>query len=80
MNRHLTYVIEARRRWSDAEWIVGHGRFASVAFCRVTTVVLCETVAEAEMAKRRIDRMGCGGFCGGMHDIVPLVARLRKAS
>ncbi len=37
------YIAEARKRWPAAEWIVGSGQWASVAYCCVTTVALFDT-------------------------------------
>ena len=69
------YVDTARRRWPAAEWIIGNGRYASVAYCDVTTVILFETQAEAEHAKAFIDRLACGHACLREHEIVNLGAR-----
>lgn len=60
----------AAERWPDAEWIYGHGPYASVAHCNVTTVLLHPTEEQAQAAKRRIDRGGCGGRCVRQHEIV----------
>lgn len=65
---------EAKKRWGkEAAWIAGHGRFALLAWCRVLTVTLWETKAEAEMAKNGIDKFGCGGACSRHHEIVELI-------
>jgi hypothetical protein len=66
------YVAVARRRWPDAAWIIGSGRFASVAFCREVTVMLFQTMAEAQTAKRLIDRIACGGRCVRNHVVLPI--------
>lgn len=74
------YVAAARRKWPAAEWIIGDGRYASVARCDVTTVMLFATPAEAERAKALIDRTGCGHACRGEHEITDLdVYQPRKA-
>jgi hypothetical protein len=70
-----SYVATARRRWPAAEWIIGNGRYASVAYCDVTTVILFATRAEAERAKALIDRIACGHACLREHEIVNLGAR-----
>jgi hypothetical protein len=66
------YVAEARRRWPAAEWIIGDGPHASVAYCDVTTVMLFATPAEAQRAREFIDRLACGGACVRQHEIVNL--------
>ena len=66
------YVSVARRRWPAAEWIIGEGRYASVASCDVTTVMLFRTQAEAGHAKTLIDNLGCGGACIRKHEITDL--------
>ena len=64
---------EARRRWgSKAEWIEGDGQFALLAWCRVLTVTLWPTRAEAEKQKKVIDETACGGGCTGNHEIIDL--------
>lgn len=72
--RQHSYAAVARRRWPDAEWIIGHGRYASVARCETTTVILFATPAEADQAKTLIDRTGCGHACRGEHQITDLGA------
>jgi hypothetical protein len=68
------YIAVARRRWPAAEWIIGDGRYASVAHCDSTTVILFTTPAEAEHAKTLIDHTGCGHACHGEHEITDLDA------
>lgn len=54
---------EAQKRWGkEAEWIRGNGQFALLARCRVLTVTLWSTRAEAEEQKRFIDKYACGGY------------------
>lgn len=68
-----TWQKEAKRRWGrKAEWITGDGQFALLAHCRVLTVTLHQTMAQAEESKRFIDRMGCGGLCTNNHEIIAL--------
>lgn len=68
-----TYVTEARHIWPRAEWIIGAGQYASVAYCGVTTVMLFRSLAEAERAKAAfIDRLACGHVCRVEHEIVNL--------
>ena len=72
---HRSYPTLARCVWRRAEWVTGAGPYATLARCRVLTVQLHPTLAEAEAAKRVIDRSGCGGRCpctGAGHEIVRL--------
>ena len=62
----------AQEMWPDAEWITGTGRWASVAHCRVTTVMLFENRSKALKAKAAIDRTACGGLCYRDHMVVNL--------
>ena len=67
------WLTEARRRWGkEAECISGDGRFALLALCRVLTVTLWPTKAEAEKQKEVIDRTQCGGLCLRDHEIIDL--------
>jgi hypothetical protein len=68
------YVSVARRRWPAAEWIIGDGRYASVAYCDTTTVMLFATLAEAQRAKAFITRLGCGHACRVEHEVTDLDA------
>ena len=55
---------KARKKWGrKAEWIEGEGQYALLAWCRVLTVMLCQTIDEAEEKKKFIDEIGCGGNC-----------------
>lgn len=65
-------VHEARRRWPHAEWIIGSGKWASVASCDVLTVMLFATEAEADTSRAFIDRTGCGHACIRDHDVIAL--------
>lgn len=67
------YAEEAKCRWRRAEWIVGSGPWASVSECPpAPTIMLFETRAEANIAKRQIDLTGCGGRCCNKHSVVNL--------
>jgi hypothetical protein len=68
------HVSAARNRWPAAEWIIGDGRYASVAYCGTTTVMLFATLAEAERAKTFIDRLACGHACQAGHEVIDLQA------
>jgi hypothetical protein len=70
-----SYVAMARRHWPAAEWIIGQGRYASIAYCDVTTVMLFAAQAEAEHAKAFIDRIACGHACLREHEIADLGGR-----
>lgn len=67
------WQTQARKRWGkQAEWITGDGQFALLAWCRVLTVSLWPTMAEAGEQKKFIDEGGCGGLCSRKHEIVDL--------
>jgi hypothetical protein len=66
------HAAVARRRWPAAEWIIGDGRYASVARRGITTVMLFATPAEAGRAKALIDRTGCGQACRREHEVTNL--------
>lgn len=70
--KHRKYNAMAKCIWPRAEWIVGEGPFASVAYCRVTTVELFADEDRAAAAKRMIDSTGCGGMCSKRHEIIEL--------
>jgi len=64
---------KARKRWGkEAAWIEGDGQFALLAWCRVLTVTLWPTRAEALKQKKVIDETACGGGCTGNHEIIDL--------
>ncbi len=68
-----SWQTEAKRRWGKkAAWIHGDGQYALLAHCRVLTVTLWSTSAEAGESKREIDRYACGGLCTGAHEIIDL--------
>ena len=69
---HRTYSALARCMWPSAD-VSGEGPYATVASCRVRTVHLHATEAEAAAAKQRIDDSGCCGACIRRHEIVALV-------
>jgi len=67
------WVNEARLKWPKAIWIIGNGPYASVSACNIKeTVILFETLAEAEIAKNQIDKTACGGKCKRNHFIIDL--------
>ena len=76
-----TYRAEARRRWgSQADWINGDGRYATLARCPSggsgghdrLTVQLHVTPEQANEALAFIAQFGCGGACRGRHELVDL--------
>lgn len=68
-----SWTDEAERRWGKkAAWIQGDGQFALLAWCRVLTVTLWVTRAEAEEQKKFIDEYACGGLCKGDHEIIDM--------
>lgn len=69
---HRTWATLAKCVWPRAYWIQGDGPYASVAHCRVLTIVLAQTAQGAQNAKALIDDMGCGGWCTARHEVVRL--------
>ena len=68
---NVTWHTKAGRKWGKkAESIEGEGQYALLAWCRVLTVMLCQTRDEAEEKKKFIDEIGCGGFCTNKHEII----------
>jgi hypothetical protein len=55
--------------------------WALVASCRALKITLWYERADAEAAKAKLDRTGCGGACHGQHGIVLMTVeevKLRK--
>lgn len=52
------------------EWISGTGNIALIAWCRVPTVTLHQSMESALKSKRLIDHTACGGLCHRSHQIV----------
>ena len=69
---HRTFNRFAQCAIRGTEWVEGEGPIAVIAWCRVPTVTLHETMESAESAKRSIDETGCGGSCIRNHEIVRL--------
>ncbi len=69
---HRMWNAFARCVWPRAVWVNGEGPWASVAYCGGTTVMLFTTLVNATDAKGSIDAYGCGGRCGGRHEVVRL--------
>ena len=75
--RHGTYHVAAKCIWPRAVWIIGEGRFALLAWCRVLTVTLHDNPTSAEEAKALIDHTACGGMCSRRHEIVEITDTAR---
>ena len=70
---NMTWYTKARKKWGrKAECIEGEGRYALLARCRVLTITLCQTRAEAEQREIFIDEIGCGRLCTKKHEIIDL--------
>lgn len=67
-----TYLAKAKSWWPNAEWVIGRGRWATLAYCRVLTIQLHDTEEQAEKALNWIGRIGCGGVCHRDHHLVDL--------
>lgn len=70
--RHRTYRTFAKCIWPRAEWILGDGPYATIAYCRVTTIELHADLDAARCALAVIDSTGCGGRCSRRHKLVQL--------
>jgi hypothetical protein len=70
---------EAWRRWPEAAWIEGDGRFAFVTYCRDAAVTLWPTEEDAQAEKAKLDGWGsCGGRCWKDHVIIDLESERPK--
>lgn len=61
----------------NAVWVTGEGRYATISWCsgpsyrhHGPSVMLHETLDQAQKAVAFIDRFGCGGGCSKQHEIV----------
>jgi hypothetical protein len=70
--RHRTYATLAKCIWPRAVWIHGDGEYASVAYCRNTTVWLHPNLEQANASLAWIDHFGCGGRCSRDHKVIRL--------
>jgi len=70
----INYRPAARRRWPEAQWVDGEGRWALLARCYSLGISLHPTLIAAEEWKRLIDAVGCAPLCLGpsRHRIVDL--------
>lgn len=71
-SRHRTWGALARCIWPRAEWISGVGPYATVAYCRVTTVELHRDEQTARAALATINGTACGGRCYRDHELIVL--------
>lgn len=69
---HRTYLTLAKCMFRRANWVTGEGQYASVSWCRGTSVMLHATKEGAEEAKAFIDQHGCGGMCRKKHEVILL--------
>jgi hypothetical protein len=66
------YISRAKKRWHNAVWIEGEGRYALLAHCRELSISLWATMEEAESEKKILDKFGCGGMCDELHEIIDM--------
>lgn len=64
-------------------WVTGVGQYACISWCNgrrhrnhYVTVVLHETLEQAQRAKGQIDSSACGGLCERKHQVVRVVLRV----
>ena len=82
-HHHRSDAAEARCLWKFAEWVVGSGRWATLAGCGCLTVVLHQSKADALASLAFIDNYGCGHRCPNnvqlkRHRLVYLTPRRSK--
>jgi|GEM_PF-2526319 len=51
-------------------WVAGSGSYALIAWCKVPTVTLYPSLADALEGAEVIATGGCGGRCRGRHEVV----------
>lgn len=70
----MNSIVAIRKRFPQAMWIHGSGRYATLAWCgdyrhlgykSGLTVELQDTLEKAKEAKKHIDNSGCGYQCRG---------------
>lgn len=66
------YRKRAKTLWPVTCWIEGHGRYAVVAYCRITSVSLHRDLDQAKASLAYINYYACGGMCIHDHEIVDL--------
>lgn len=71
--KHRSFRTLAACVWRRTCWIRGTGPYATVAYCRSTSVQLHDTREEAEGSLAFINELACGGFCRKDHHLVKLV-------
>ncbi len=77
---HRTWKTLGKCLWPEAAWVMGVGEWASVAYCRVTTVMLWPTEQDARAGLEFIDMTGCGGRCGRLHALVRIAPHLHPVT
>ncbi|KHL18533.1 hypothetical protein CLV56_4012 [Mumia flava] len=68
--KHRTTKTFMQCAYPRAEWVVGEGKYAVLAWCSVLTVTLWSNREAAFAALAEIDNLACGGRCTRRHDIV----------
>jgi hypothetical protein len=77
MTKPSSYLRRARKKWPRAIWIIGDGAYASVSRCPPgETVMLFDTMAQAEALKGFIDTTGCCDTC--RHDHLTLELKITR--
>lgn len=77
--RHRNWRTVAACRFGKLLWVLGDAPWASLSRCHPGgTVILYDTLAEAEHAREVIDSCGCGGCCAKQHQVVDLAAAYRR--
>ena len=69
---HHGYQSLAECRWPEAAFVTGDGPWALIAKCDMVSVALYESREEARRRRKRLDTVGCGRTCDGLHDVVDL--------
>lgn len=70
--KRQTYLARAKAWWPNAEWVIGKGRWATLAYCSELTVMLHATKEDAEKSLGFIGRIGCGHRCYRDHYLVDM--------
>jgi hypothetical protein len=68
--RHRTVNTFMKCAIPRAAWVLGDGPYACIAWCRVPTVTLFDTLDDAVKARAWIDATACGGRCQRRHQVV----------
>ncbi len=74
---HRSFQSLSECLWHDeAPVITGDGPVALLARCDLLTIALFANVERARRRKQRLDTVGCGSACEGLHEIIVLVPEL----